>query len=58
MTNSQASTLPSLTEDIAIEAIPDFLTDKPFVVFGTGMSCALDPRFGMPALEQELSHYR
>lgn len=25
------------------------------MIFGSGMSCALDPRFGMPALEQELS---
>ena len=55
MTNSQQSTLPSLTEEIAINAIRDFFRDKPFVVFGTGMSCALDSRFGMPALEDELS---
>lgn len=55
MTSSQPSTLPSLTEEIAFQAICDFFRDKPFVVFGTGMSCALDTRFGMPALEKELS---
>ena len=54
MTNSQPSTLPSLTEEIAMKTIRDFFRDKPFVLFGTGMSCALDPRFGMPALRDEL----
>ena len=51
----QPSTLPSLTEEIAINAIRDFFRDKPFVFFGTGMSCALDLRFGMPALKDVLS---
>ncbi len=55
MANSQSSTRPSLTEEIAINAIRNFFRDKPFVFFGTGMSCALDPRFGMPALKDELS---
>lgn len=55
MANSQPSTLSSLTEEIAINSIRDFFRDKPFVFFGTGMSCALDTRFGMPALEEELS---
>ena len=45
---------PSLTEEIAFNAIRAFFRDKPFVVFGTGLSCALDPRFGMSALENEL----
>ncbi len=55
MLNSyQESTLPSLTEEIALNAIRDFFKDKPFVFFGTGMSCALDPRFGMPALRDHL----
>ena len=49
-----ASPLPSLTEEIAIAAIRDFFGDKPFVFFGTGMSCALDTRFGMPSLKDEL----
>ena len=55
MSNSQLSTLPSLTEEIAINAIRDSFRDKPFVFFGTGMSCALDLRFGMPALKSVLS---
>ena len=46
--------LPSLTEDIAIAALRDFFRGKPFVFFGTGMSCALDTRFGMPALRDAL----
>ena len=48
------SSRPSLTEEIAIDSIRDFFRDKPFVVFGTGMSCAIDPRFGMAALTNEL----
>ena len=55
MAGYQPSTLPSLTEEIAIKALRDFFRDKPFVIFGTGMSCALDPRFGMPALKDEIS---
>jgi hypothetical protein len=55
MHNPQPLTLPPLTEDIAIGAIRDFFRDKPFVFFGTGMSCALDNRFGMPALKEHLS---
>ncbi len=46
--------LPSLTEDIAIAALRDFFRGKPFVFLGTGMSCALDTRFGMPALRDAL----
>ena len=52
--SSQSITLPSLTEDIATKAILDFFRDKPFVIFGTGMSCALDPRFGMSSLKSAL----
>ena len=48
------STLPSLTEEIAVTAMREFFGDKPFVFFGTGMSCALDTRFGMPSLKDEL----
>lgn len=51
---SQVKSLPSLTEETALEAIVDFFRDKPFVVFGSGMSCALDPRLGVSALEEEL----
>lgn len=53
--NSRPPTLPPLTEEIAFNAVRDFFRDKPFVFFGTGMSCALDLRFGMPALKEELS---
>jgi len=45
---------PDLTEDIAIQAFRDFFREKPFLFFGTGMSCALDPRFGMNALKDAL----
>ncbi len=44
-----------LTKEIAYKAIVDFFSaQKPFVLFGTGTSCALDLNFGMPALEQHL----
>jgi hypothetical protein len=43
-----------LTEEIAFKALGDFFRDKPFVFFGTGMSCAVDSCFGMPALKEAL----
>lgn len=44
-----------LTKEIAYQAITDFFSaEKPFVLFGTGTSCALDINFGMPALEKHL----
>ena len=43
-----------LTKDVACQAIAEFFADKPFVLFGTGTSCALDLSFGMPALERHL----
>ncbi|WP_156803853.1 hypothetical protein [Alishewanella aestuarii] len=43
-----------LTKEVAYQAIAEFFTDKPFVLFGTGTSCALDLNFGMPALERHL----
>lgn len=44
-----------LTKEIAYKAITDFFSaEKPFVLFGTGTSCALDLAFGMPALEKHL----
>lgn len=46
--------LPLLTQEIAIKAIRDFFRGKPFVFFGTGMSCAMDFGFGIPALRDEL----
>lgn len=44
-----------LTKEIVYKAIAEFFSvEKPFVLFGTGTSCALDLSFGMPALEQHL----
>lgn len=43
-----------LTKEVAYQAIADFFVEKPFVLFGTGTSCALDLNFGMPALERHL----
>lgn len=44
-----------LTKEVAYRAIADFFSvEKPFVLFGTGTSCALDQNFGMPALERHL----
>lgn len=43
-----------LTKEIAYNEFQKFLRDKPFVLFGTGMSCAIDNNFGMGALEEEL----
>lgn len=43
-----------LTKEIAYEAIQKFFEEKPFVLFGTGTSCAVDFRFGMTALKEYL----
>lgn len=43
-----------LTKEVVYQAITEFFNDKPFVLFGTGTSCALDLNFGMPALENHL----
>lgn len=49
------STLPRpLSEEIAIKSIRNFFRNTPFVFLGTGMSCAVDSRFGMPALQDAL----
>ena len=45
---------PKLTKEIAYKALQDFFDQKPFVLFATGTSCAVDPDFGMAALEQYL----
>lgn len=42
---------PKLTKEIAYKALQDFYLEKPFVLFATGTSCAVDLDFGMPALE-------
>lgn len=44
----------ALTQEIATEVLRSFFREKPLVFFGTGLSCALDQRFGMPALMQIL----
>lgn len=49
-----SSSLPSLTEPLAIDAMRAFFREKPFLFFGTGLSCAIDERFGMPALRDIL----
>jgi len=50
-----------LTEEIAVDALRNFFREKPFLFFGSGMSCALDPRFGMGELKNalvgEISHH-
>ncbi len=45
---------PALTEVQAIEQLRSFFREKPLVVFGSGMSCALDTQFGMAALRDVL----
>jgi len=46
--------LDVLTEDVMIKTFRNFFREKPFIVFGTGMSCALDDRFGMTSLKDKL----
>lgn len=45
-------TKPELTKEIAYKALQDFFINKPFVLFATGTSCAVDLDFGMGALEK------
>jgi SIR2-like domain len=40
-----------LTKEFAYQALQEFFAVKPFVLFATGASCAVDLGFGMPALE-------
>ena len=47
---------PKLTKEIAYKALQDFFTNKPFVLFATGTSCAVDLAFGMAALEDYLKN--
>jgi len=46
--------LAELTKELAYKGIQEFFNDKPFVMFATGTSCAVDLGFGMPALESHL----
>ncbi len=43
-----------LTKEIAFDSLKTFFREKPFIVMGTGMSCAIDDRFGMASLAEEL----
>jgi len=43
-----------LSEAVALTALREFFHECPFVFIGSGMSCALDDRFGMPALREAL----
>lgn len=43
-----------LTKEIAFKELHDFFQEKPFVLFGTGMSCAVDNVFGMNSLMKYL----
>ena len=43
-----------LTKETAYKEFQKFFQDKPFVLFGTGMSCAIDNNFGMAALAEKL----
>ena len=43
-----------LTKEIAYKKFQKYFQDKPFVLFGTGMSCAVDDRFGMTLLKGHL----
>ncbi len=43
-----------LTKEIAYKELQEYFQDKPFVLFGTGMSCAIDNRFGMDPLKEHL----
>ena len=44
----------NLTVEIAYKALQNFMQQKPFVLLGSGTSCAVDPRFGMTALRDYL----
>ena len=48
---------PVLTKEIAFQALQNFFIEnpKPMVIFGTGISCELDPAFGMQALQKHLT---
>ena len=45
---------PALIKAIAFKALGEFFRDKPFVFFGSGMSCAIDSGFGVHALKDAL----
>lgn len=41
-----------LTKEIAYKEFQKYFQGKPFVLFGSGMSCAVDNKFGMASLEE------
>ena len=43
-----------LTKEIAYQTLQNIFNQKPFVIFGTGTSCAVDAGFGMGALKKHL----
>lgn len=43
-----------LTEEIAIATLRNFFHEKPFLFIGSGVSCALDTRFGVSSLQGAL----
>ncbi|MGR3177100.1 MAG: SIR2 family protein [Candidatus Anammoxibacter sp.] len=43
-----------LTKEIAYKEFQKYFQDKPFVLFGSGMSCAVDDKFGMTSLKEHL----
>ena len=45
---------PQLTKEIAYTALQAFFNQKPFVLFASGASCAVDLGFGMLSLELHL----
>lgn len=50
------SSTTALTQDLAFNSLAKFFSETPFVFFGTGLSCAVDRAFGMPALQEALVH--
>jgi len=43
-----------LTREIAYKEFQKYFQGKPFVLFGSGMSCAVDNKFGMDCLKEHL----
>ncbi len=43
-----------LTKKIAYKKFQKYFQDNPFVLFGSGMSCAVDNQFGMTSLKEHL----
>jgi hypothetical protein len=48
--------IKELSKEIAYSQLQKFFREKPFVLFGTGMSCAVDRRFGVESLGNELKN--